>query len=45
MFADESPIYFEIKQLMKTPLPNNFIHPALFQIAARIDLPANQGPC
>ena len=43
-FADEAPLYFEIKHSMRTPTPVNIIHPALFQIAARIDLPSKLKP-
>jgi hypothetical protein len=38
-FADDQPLYFQIKHLMKTSLQTNSIHPALFQIAARIGAP------
>jgi hypothetical protein len=36
-FADEQPLYFQIKHSMKTPLQNIPLHPALFQIAARLE--------
>src|SRR5277367_3491032 len=38
-FAPIQPLYFQIKHAMKTALQNYPIHPALFQIAALIDIP------
>ncbi len=40
-FVDNQPFILHIKNLTKTPLPTNPIHPALFQIAARIETPAS----
>jgi hypothetical protein len=36
-FADEEPLHFQIKHSMKTHLQNIPLHPALFQIAARLE--------
>jgi hypothetical protein len=38
-FAEDRPFCFQIKHLMKTSFQTGPIHPALFQIAARIEAP------
>jgi hypothetical protein len=38
-FADEQALCFQIKHVMKTSVQPSSIHPALFQIAARIEVP------
>jgi hypothetical protein len=38
-FADDQPLCFQIKHLMKTSAQASPIYPALFQIAARIEVP------
>jgi hypothetical protein len=39
-FAPDPPIYLQIKPRVKTSPQNNSIHPALFQITARIEVPS-----